>query len=329
MKRSILFIVNPISGTRDKGAVQKDIETLTDASQFDYRIAFTEYAGHASVLAREAVENGFDIVVAVGGDGTVNEVARSLVHTPTALGIIPCGSGNGLARHLQIPLDARKAMQIINRATISSLDYGTINAMPFFCTCGVGFDAFVSLKFATGKKRGLLSYIENTLREGLSYKPETYTIEDEEGTVKYDAFLIACANASQYGNNAYIAPNASMEDGLMDVTVMEPFSAIEAPQLAIQLFNRTIDHNSHIKTFRSKKYASHAKATVRCTATATLSSPETLSKWKSSTRASMWLSIPTRTLTAKACCKSSPTTSTSFRRASKTCSAATVLTSRN
>ena len=184
MKRSILFIVNPISGTRDKGAVQKDIETLTDASQFDYRIAFTEYAGHASVLAREAVENGFDIVVAVGGDGTVNEVARSLVHTPTALGIIPCGSGNGLARHLQIPLDARKAMQIINRATISSLDYGTINAMPFFCTCGVGFDAFVSLKFATGKKRGLLSYIENTLREGLSYKPETYTIEDEEGTVK-------------------------------------------------------------------------------------------------------------------------------------------------
>lgn len=253
MKRSILFIVNPISGTRDKGAVQKDIETLTDASQFDFRIAFTEYAGHASVLAREAVEKGFDIVVAVGGDGTVNEVARSLVHTPTALGIIPCGSGNGLARHLQIPLDARKAMQIINRATISSLDYGTINAMPFFCTCGVGFDAFVSLKFATGKKRGLLSYIENTLREGLNYKPETYTIEDEEGTVKYDAFLIACANASQYGNNAYIAPNASMEDGLMDVTVMEPFSAIEAPQLAIQLFNRTIDHNSHIKTFRSKK----------------------------------------------------------------------------
>ena len=201
MKRSILFIVNPISGTRDKGAVQKDIETLTDASQFDYRIAFTEYAGHASVLAREAVENGFDIVVAVGGDGTVNEVARSLVHTPTALGIIPCGSGNGLARHLQIPLDARKAMQIINRATISSLDYGTINAMPFFCTCGVGFDAFVSLKFATGKKRGLLSYIENTLREGLSYKPETYTIEDEEGYSVLPFMRIRSMGRGKYGNN--------------------------------------------------------------------------------------------------------------------------------
>ncbi len=253
MKKSLLFIVNPISGTKEKGTVGTVIKSTIDTNVFDYRIVVTEYAGHAAVLAKEAAVSGTDVVVAVGGDGTVNEVARSLVHTSTALGIIPCGSGNGLARHLQIPMDARKALQIINQATIHCLDYGTINGQPFFCTCGVGFDAFVSMKFAEGKKRGLLSYLENTLREGLSYKPETYTIEDDEGTVKYKAFLIACANASQYGNNAYIAPNASMKDGLMDVTVMEPFSAIEAPQIAIQLFNRTIDHNSHIKTFRSKK----------------------------------------------------------------------------
>ncbi len=253
MKKSALFIVNPISGTAGKETVCQTILELADKSRFDYSIAVTEYAGHAEELSKEAAAKGIDMVVAVGGDGTVNEVARSIVHTPTALGIIPCGSGNGLARHLQIPLDMRKALQIINQMTIHCLDYGIINGQPFFCTCGVGFDAFISAKFAEGKKRGFLSYIENALREGLHYKPETYTIEDDEGTFKYNAFLIACANASQYGNNAYIAPNASMKDGLMDVTVMEPFNAIEAPQIAIQLFNRTIDQNSHIKTLRTKK----------------------------------------------------------------------------
>lgn len=253
MKKNVLFIVNPVSGTTGKGNITHDIESLIDKGAFDYAIVQTEYAGHAAELASGAAAKGVDIVVAVGGDGTVNEVARSIVHTPTSLGVIPCGSGNGLARHLQIPLETRKAMHIINQATIHCLDYGTINGRPFFCTCGVGFDAFISTKFATAKKRGFLTYIENTLREGLRYKPETYTIEDDEGTFKNEAFLIACANASQYGNNAYIAPNASMKDGLMDVTVMEPFNAIEAPQIAIQLFNRTIDHNSHIKTFRTKK----------------------------------------------------------------------------
>ena len=134
------------------------------------------------------------------------------------------------------------------------MDYGKINNIPFFCTCGIGFDAFVSSKFAEAGKRGFLTYIENTLREGLAYKPETYTITiDGNDQLIYKAFLIACANASQYGNNAYIAPNASMSDGLMDVTIMEPISVLEAPQIAIQLFNRTINHNSKIKTFRCKK----------------------------------------------------------------------------
>ena len=257
MKRSVLFIVNPTSGTSSKKQILEDIEQLLDKDLVSYDIALTEYAGHASVLAREAAENSIDVAVAVGGDGTVNEVARSLVHTPTALGIIPCGSGNGLARHLEIPMDHKKAIEIIQDGVIRSLDYGIINEMPFFCTCGVGFDAFVSFKFAGSGKRGLLSYLENTLREGLRYKPETYEIEDEEGTVKTQAFLIACANASQYGNNAYIAPEASMEDGLLDVTIMEPFTVLDAPQIAFQLFNKTLTQNSHIKTFRTRKLHIH------------------------------------------------------------------------
>lgn len=252
-KRHILFIVNPISGVKKKTSVLKQIENGIDATLFTYEIVLTEYAGHAAELAKKAAEEGVDIVVAVGGDGTVNEVARSLVHSNSALGIIPRGSGNGLARHLQIPMDVKKALKIINQASIQCLDYGKINGHPFFCTCGVGFDAFVSLKFAESGKRGPLSYVENTLREGLRYQPDTYTIETENGVTKHKAFLVACANASQYGNNVYIAPNASMSDGLMDIIIMEAFNTIESPQIILQLLNKTIDTNSHVKTIQAKK----------------------------------------------------------------------------
>ena len=251
--RTILFIINPKSGTDKKLYVRQIIGKKIDVSKFSYQVRYTEYAGHAEVLAREAVEKGTDIVVAVGGDGTVNEVARALIHTQTALGIIPCGSGNGLARHLQLPMDPEGAIQMINEACIKSLDYGTMNNLPFFCTCGMGFDAFVSMKFANSGKRGLLSYIENTLRETLTYKPDTYTLTLDDQQIEQRAFVIACANASQYGNNAFIAPAATMSDGLMDITVLEPFSAIEAPQLALQLFNGTLTTNSRVKTFKARK----------------------------------------------------------------------------
>ena len=251
--RNILFIINPKSGTDRKIYIRQSIGRHIDTKKYDYKIRYTEYAGHAEVIAREAATAGIDIVVAVGGDGTVNEVARALIHTNTALGIIPCGSGNGLARHLQLPIDPEGAIKMINAGIIKSLDYGTMNGLPFFCTCGMGFDAFVSMKFAHSGKRGLISYIENTLRETLTYKPDTYTLRFDDTEVQQRAFVIACANASQYGNNAFIAPAASMSDGLMDITVLEPFPPIEAPQLALQLFNGTLTTNSRVKTFKAKK----------------------------------------------------------------------------
>lgn len=256
-KKKIIFVVNPISGTQGKKAILKWIDERIDRSIYDYSIVRTEYAGHASIIAKEAVRDGIDIVVAIGGDGTINEIGRSLVHTNTALGIIPCGSGNGLARHLRIPMDPKAAIEIINQGDKCCIDYGKINNIPFFCTCGVGFDAFVSLKFADSGKRGLLTYLENTLHESLVYQPETYEIENEEGTMKYKAFLIACGNASQYGNNAYITPQASLTDGLMDITIMEPFTVLDVPSLSFQLFNKTIDQNSRIKTMRAKKIKIH------------------------------------------------------------------------
>ena len=254
-KKSIVFILNPVSGSHGKEDVPGIIDETLDKDIFDCQIRLTEYAGHAAEIARECVAENID--VAVGGDGTVNEVARSLAHSDTALGIIPCGSGNGLARHLCIPMDIRKAIGIINRCKIEPLDYGIINDMPFFCTCGMGFDAFISLKFAEAGKRGPITYVENVLKEGLKYKPETYEVEDETGAKKYKAFLIACANASQYGNNAYIAPKATMTDGLMDVIIMEPFDVFDAPQISLDLLNKTLNKNSKIKTFRAKRIHIH------------------------------------------------------------------------
>ncbi len=256
-KKSIVFILNPVSGSHGKEDVPGIIDETLDKDIFDCQIRLTEYAGHAAEIARECVAENIDVVVAVGGDGTVNEVARSLAHSDTALGIIPCGSGNGLARHLCIPMDIRKAIGIINRCKIEPLDYGIINDMPFFCTCGMGFDAFISLKFAEAGKRGPITYVENVLKEGLKYKPETYEVEDETGAKKYKAFLIACANASQYGNNAYIAPKATMTDGLMDVIIMEPFDVFDAPQISLDLLNKTLNKNSKIKTFRAKRIHIH------------------------------------------------------------------------
>ena len=253
MKKKILFIVNPISGTNNKKNIVSAIDKYLDKEKFDHSVVYTEYAGHATELALEASESGVNIVVAVGGDGTINEVARSVVQTSAALGIIPCGSGNGLARHLQIPLNVKRDIDIINACNISNLDYGKINDKPFFCTCGVGFDAFVSKKFAEGGKRGFLSYMENTLREGVRYKSEKYTIEFEDHSEKREAFLIACANASQYGNNAYIAPLASMEDGLMDIIIMEPFYTIESALVLMQMFTKSLHKNPHVKVMRSSK----------------------------------------------------------------------------
>ena len=260
MKKKIVFIMNPISGTRDKKDIPYLIEELLDKEQFDYSIRETEYAGHAYEIAKESKEQGIDIVVAVGGDGTVNEVGRALVHSNTALGIIPTGSGNGLARHLLIPMKIKGAIQVLNDCEITDLDYGIINEHPFFCTCGVGFDAFISEKFAEAGKRGPITYLENILKEGLKYEPETYEIEAENGTIKKKAFLISCANASQYGNNAYIAPQASMSDGMIDVIIMEPFDALEASQISIEMFNKTLDKNNKIKTFRSKEIKIYRKA---------------------------------------------------------------------
>lgn len=257
MKKKILFLINPISGTVNKAGILEAIDKHLDKGLFDYQIAKTEYPGHATELAGNAAKDGVDVVVAIGGDGTVNEVGRGITHTDTALAVIPCGSGNGLARHLLIPLNVKRSIEIINKCVVKDLDYGIINGHEFFCTCGMGFDAFISFKFAEAGKRGPITYVQQILEKGLSYKPETYEISVDESTERFKAFLISCANASQYGNNAYIAPQASMSDGMLDVVIMEPFNILEAPQIAIDMFSKTLNKSSRIKSFRTKHLSIH------------------------------------------------------------------------
>lgn len=251
-KLSIQAIINPISGVGSKRKIPKLIEEAFSADRYDLNISFTEYPGHASELTAQAIKGGTKCIIAVGGDGTVNEIARSMINSSAVLGIIPKGSGNGLARELHIPMDAKKALDIIVKKHITTIDSCEANGRTFFCTCGVGFDAAVSQKFAGEKHRGSLTYIKNTIAEYLSYKPEPYELLVDNQTIKEKAFLVACANASQYGNNAFIAPHANIQDGQMDMTILSPFGPLDIAPLAIQLFTRQIDRNSKIRTFKGK-----------------------------------------------------------------------------
>ena len=258
MKKRIRFVVNPISGTHDKKPIINTIPNYLDSELFEWEVVWTDHKGHAAELAEEAARLGFNVCVAIGGDGTVNEVARSLRHTDTALAIVPMGSGNGLARHLMIPMDPDGALRVLAECQVKALDYGLINDTPFFCTCGMGFDAFISEKFANSKKRGLMTYVDNTVKSTFAYQPETYEVEaDGQATQQYKAFLIACGNASQYGNNFYITPQASMSDGLMDVTILEPFNVLDAPKVVMQMFNKTIAHTRSFQCQTLKVHREH------------------------------------------------------------------------
>lgn len=256
-RKKLLAVINPISGTANKQYIPETITEVMDESKWDVMIRFTQRPGHATDLAKQAIKQGYYGVLAIGGDGTINEVAAALRDSDTALGIIPNGSGNGLARHLNIPIDVKRALEEINNDRIEQFDYCMANQHPFFCTCGVGFDAHVSAKFAESKRRGPMSYIKNTLVEYLRYRSEEYSIETADKVLTERAFVIACGNASQYGNNAFITPHASMQDGLIDVTLIQPFTPLDTAVLGILLFTKHIDQDTNFQSFRTPSLTIH------------------------------------------------------------------------
>jgi YegS/Rv2252/BmrU family lipid kinase len=247
----IQAIINPVSGRGSKRKIPKMIEEMAAAKGYSLNISFTQYPGHAGELTRQAVRQGAKYIFAVGGDGTVNEVAAAMVGSDVVLGVIPKGSGNGLARELNIPMDSKRAIETMAREHVIVIDACKANDRIFFTTCGLGFDAAVSQKFAQEKRRGSLTYVKNAIEEYLNYKPEVYELFIENQSIKEKAFLVACGNASQYGNNAYIAPHANIQDGKMDVTILAPFTPLDIPSLAFQLFTKQIDKNSKIKVMQA------------------------------------------------------------------------------
>lgn len=246
IKRKIVFVYNPISGSHRLIPVIPIIERFVNTDLYDFTIVSTEYRGHATEIARKYANKKYDAVIAVGGDGTVNEIGQGLVGTDTALGIIPCGSGNGLARHLGISLDPFKAVKWLDKSIFTEIDYGMMENHPFFCTCGVGFDAKVTDAFSKAGTRGVLTYMESILKEIATYHNETYKLSFDNSSETFEAFFITCANADQWGNNAFIAPTASLQDGLLDVIAAHPFNVVDAPLIAFQLFNKLIDKNPNV-----------------------------------------------------------------------------------
>ncbi len=255
--KNIAFIINPISGSRETQSAKRKLPKLImqtlDAEQWLPNITFTEYAGHATELAYQYARMGFDAVVAVGGDGTVNEVARGLKDSQTALGIIPMGSGNGFARHLNIPIKPQKAIEMINHSEPISVDYGLANGKLFVSTCGTGFDALVADNFAGSNKRGFMTYLQNVLKEAFAYHPQTYHLVGDGLDVTHKAFLITFANANQWGYEAMIAPKASIQDGKMDIMLMSSHALLGSASLALRLFAGSIDDSHFMDTLRARE----------------------------------------------------------------------------
>ena len=256
----LLFIVNPISGQSSKGKILSAITDSIDMQKYDVTIRFTNHSGHATTLASEAVAEGYDVVVAVGGDGTVNEVARALVGTDTALGILPCGSGNGLARHLHIPMNARKAVEIINAGEVDAIDVMTVNGQYCFCTAGVGYDAKVSADYAKESRRGLVTYAKKAIGGWFEYEPEEYIIEVNGRILKRRAVAIVCANANQWGNDFHVAPKASLKDGLIDVTIIHPMKLQNVISMPVQMLGYSFDRNPDVETIKTSKLTLYSKS---------------------------------------------------------------------
>lgn len=234
----VLFITNPHSGRRSKVDLPELIRKTCATWSGPVETASADVVGDLDSIVQRAVDSKVDVVFAVGGDGTVHEIARRLIGTGITLGILPAGSGNGLARHLGIPVDPRKALAGFKTLRVETIDTAVVNGIPFFGVMGVGFDAVVAERFGTSTTRGLETYVRVGVRLLSSFVPEEYEIEvDGEAAIRRRAFIVAIANSNQYGNEARIAPLASLQDGLLDLVVIERPPMLAAPLMMTQLFS--------------------------------------------------------------------------------------------
>jgi len=251
LKSKALFIINPVSGGKKKDNVPELINKNLDTTLFEPTIVFTDSAMHGSQLAHDA-KGQYKYIVAVGGDGTVNEIASSIAGTDTVLGIIPFGSGNGLARFLGIPMDTADAIKTLNGLRVEAIDAAKLNGQWFFNMAGMGFDAHISEVFSHDKTRGFGAYIRSAFREIVNYKSEAYQLEIDGASYIREAFMLSFANSSQYGNNAHVSPCASVQDGLIDVCIIKPFPLYRFIEMGIRMFTKTADKSKYVEIIQGK-----------------------------------------------------------------------------
>ncbi|HNW69570.1 MAG TPA: diacylglycerol kinase family lipid kinase [Bacteroidales bacterium] len=264
-KNKLRFIINPKSGIGRQKKVEGLIRDYLDTSKFDYEVCYTNAREHAVLLSKEAAVQKYDAVVIVGGDGSINEAARGLIGTQTALGIIPAGSGNGLAHFLNISLNTRKALKIINRFSIKLIDTGLINGHVFVSIAGIGFDAYVAKKFSGSRTRGFWSYAKIIFLEYITYQPKRFKIYVNGKVLKKSAFMLSFGNSDQFGFNARIAPTAKIDDGLIDFCIVRKpriyYVIFLIPHFFLGLLHKTpivkIIKTTHVKIIQSKNNVAH------------------------------------------------------------------------
>jgi diacylglycerol kinase (ATP) len=249
------FIFNPKSGhnARNPHLLHRAREFI-QRQQLDATVVATAHPRHATELARTAIAEGCDVIVAIGGDGTMNEVATALINTPATLGLIPCGSGNGLGRHLGIPNPGQGAFRNLLNGTVRVIDTGEANGRPFFNVMGLGFDAEISHRFTTVARRGFSAYIGITLKAWRSYVPPEVRIQGGGQDLTTRAFILSVANSDQFGNNCYIAPGARVDDGLLNLTVLQPVNLIQSIPLGLRLFTKQVGGSRHAITLIGQSF---------------------------------------------------------------------------
>jgi len=251
LKRKALFIINPVAGGKKKDDVPALIEKNLDKAVFEYTIVFSDGVRHAHTIAKEAIGK-FELVVAVGGDGTVNEIASAITGSNAVMGVLPYGSGNGLSRFLGIPMDTEAAIKNLNNWHVESIDSATANGEWFFNMAGMGFDAHIAEVFSHEEKRGFSTYVKSAFQEIANYKADTYYIDIDGVKSQHEAFMLSFANSSQYGNNAHVSPHASVQDGLIDVCVIRPFPLWRFIEMGIRMFTKTSEGSKYVSIMRGK-----------------------------------------------------------------------------
>ena len=254
-KKRVLFIVNPISGVnQSRKSLIADLATAhLDSEVYEWEIRYSESATHVQELSREAAQNGVDIIVAVGGDGTVNQAVKGMIGSNALLGLVPAGSGNGLARHLGIPLDIAESIQLIAHGNTRLIDTVNFNNDLFVSIAGVGFDALVARQFSMASRRGFLSYLKIVAQKYTFYRPRKYRMEIDGKQIVRQALFVSFANTNQFGYNTMISPDAKIDDGLVDVCIVKKVPLVLTPYAAGMLLSRRLESSGFVEVIRARE----------------------------------------------------------------------------